>query len=433
MQAYLAHLRAHIRAGEAYPHGPKVDVPGRYKFNRILETMTKHKESIHGGGVVGRGTYKCIFDNDPVFECVDADKKNPVRADEVQVLLPVHELDGERDAYHLILNSRGKGPPFTPAFIQKAMVIITPHTFVCETQPKFPDIHTDGQLQPNCKMEESIIEMAKDTGMALAILPRGAPISNHMATAGPAILDIMYTLWRFSRNGIVHGDIKKLNVLVIKNRGAVIDFGFTTTRTRLVRWTTTSSDEPGIDTMHDVEYAVWPKILSAWLGADTVTKAAFTRSQTRAVLNAIDKTGFMQVLFSVHRAHNSSWRRVWDSVKTPDEYPIGKLPSDEWDPLSQRTFKTWPEMYAVVYTFLGSPENRPASMTLDYWHKTDNQPQPKRSAQFAWFSPSTWFSSKRTAIEPQTTDSVAPGPHSIPLHGPVGPTHIPMSKKTTPS
>jgi hypothetical protein len=407
MKAYLSHLRRHIRGGE-HVHGI-VDVPGRHKYNNLF-----NKVHIKGGGYVGSGSYKCVFDDEPVFPCLD-NTPNPVHAGQVQVLLPKSEVDEELKAYTYMTTSQDGGIPLPKQTINKLMVVVTPTTFVCKTRPNFPSI---------CNMR---VKSGAKNELHMAILPKGLPMSKRLMRDAPYLLDTMYTLWRLSKNNVFHGDVKIDNMVCLHDRGALIDFGFTFPYRPLLKFPR-SGDADQYETlciMESTPYEFWPVALSAMLQYNrTHPSTPIIGAVARQVLQSIDKHGFIKnIHFYMLRTNNSTAQInramdiLWRGVKSDVPYGgfveeailkhprwlgalLGQGKEKKWDDVPQETrtemhvqfqsfvtendplwklsFKSWPEMYKVVHDFFRNPTTRPPTLTTEYWTSVHTSSKPTK-------------------------------------------------------
>lgn len=359
MQKYLAAWQNEILENEKH-YG--VDVPSRHRFNTYLK----------GGKYVGHGANKCVLDDETPVACTDQ-QHNPVKPGEVQVVLPLQEVEFERTITTMLLTSQDGGIPFSPELLAQTSILIQPSTFVCKVASEFPEQkNSKGEIMKNCGLE-----WEPEEEMRLAILPKAEPFNSSDPNT---TLDIIFILWLFNLNNMFHGDIKDPNLMTLGDRGVVIDVGFANTWQKFERYPDITKDTflEKLNIMEKHPYPYWPLALHACLYS---FKTGVKVKNARAVFDAVDKHAFV-VNFLMNFLMNQPLEvgiEIWDAVKTQEEYdvmwPPGHPKQVAYDMFPKRTFKSWQEIYKIIFSYL-KPSNRPAELSMDYWSQISSQKKP---------------------------------------------------------
>ena len=375
MDLYITNLRKSILEEER--RHEYHNVPGRVAHNRLLQ----------GGKYIHNGTYKCVLDAEDPIPCLDG-KKNVVHDDQVQVILPESEIRIEKTITNMLLVSQDNGVPFSQQFLEESTILIHNNTFQCRVKATYPTQRDkNGNLVHGCKMNKS----PPESGLKLVLVPRADPMPERPT---PPLLDVLYTLWRFNLNNMSHSDVKVDNTLVSKEKGVVIDVGFAMPWDLFQKWPNYAhvylkgEDKDhknpetrfwiNMNTMASVWYGYWPRCLRVCLIARKYPNrfGAISSETLRDVFDSIDKHGF--VADFVRLLDLDTQASVWAQVKHKDQFynlPWKKIPSmdknSKWDPLRTRKFKSWHEIYKVVYAYLKHPSSRPTNLSMSYWSGQD--------------------------------------------------------------
>ena len=348
--------------------------------NFVLKGGSQSKRSaiLNGGMFLAKGSYKCVLDHQEPIPCINK-KLNPVREDEVQVILPKSEFEIEQIIYNM-LGSPQEGflsppIPLSRSFLNASTLLINDQTFKCKIGKKYPSqMDKNMNIVKECKMP---IDKKPQT-LYVCILPKAERLTDPIM-----YLDIAYTLSRFRSNNMSHADVKNPNMVSLRNRGALIDVGLSIPFSAFERFPNIPKKpfKESLKLISGVSYLYWPKCMKVMFDNIFLKNIRISREEKWDVFQSIDKHGFIVdcIFYDMILDPNTFWK----SVKTNETYSFDDEESDDanknqqnvkpyHDPLPFNKFKSWDVIYEQLYLRLGSPMNRPPSMISSFWDKTTN-------------------------------------------------------------
>lgn len=426
LRKYLDNRKQAILGGEKV-HSCR-NGPARHLFNRTVRAL-------RGGAYLGNGTMKCVVTHDTKTPCEDSSKNLVAGPDTVKVLLPKYELVSEiKSSAQLTTPQPGHdgtmGRALDPAFVAKTFNILTKDTPACQSGFRYT---------PECVAHNNDWRH-ESTFMAAAVLPKAinfvrADQHGREKWVDPGVfveyaLDVAHTLWRMSLNNLFHGDVKSDNLMIQRDRGVLIDLGWTTPYHILHKYGSVSGRMADGQTFVETPYRYWPVAIRAVLNnleahADNremeehveysrAIAAKATADEAADVFRSVDKHGFAVTMIELARARLSAYARdnglasPWDLFKTPSgkygdwfhldsagRFPVyvrdyagaqlagfttitGTLHGHDShgnyrvDPEPDRTFAAWPHIYKTMLdVFQSDATRRPATLTANYWDEVD--------------------------------------------------------------
>jgi serine/threonine protein kinase len=306
------------------------------------------RKKLKGGAYVGNGSFKCVVDASDDLPCRDRLGMVLEPANFVKILLPKDEYEAEKDIKEDMYEI------FTPK-VASSMFLFMSDSFCNYKEHQFPDLKVGDKVLKFCNTKN------EDTYLQLVVTycERGQSFASYGENNQVDVakfdfvwfMDVAHALYKLSLNKYMHADAKPLNMVVSRNMGKLIDFGFLRSYEHLDMF-----DYYELERKKHYEY--WPLVF-ANLVRDKVDTPKITSQEARTeVFESVDKHGLaVCLLFDCY-----NWpKRTPDWLLFKDlDAPLRLYTCDTVKPTSQNTrfdpfydtpFYSWPRILANLRQF----------------------------------------------------------------------------------
>ena len=174
-------------------------------------SKTKRHIMLKGGESVGRGNDKCAYDHTETIMCRTKTKlkRVPIKRDRVALVMSNQVYKVERASARMITKRIPKG-------------IATQVCILLDTKLACSDTIAPAScmLHDHQEQEKEEPQLGRPVKLVTATAPRGVARYKfkNIQDFGYALINVVYALWVFKSHGLVHGDIKLENMVLVEDQ-----------------------------------------------------------------------------------------------------------------------------------------------------------------------------------------------------------------------
>lgn len=367
---YLNDVKQFIKLGEKRKRCRNLGT--RRRFNNLVIKL-------QGGKMLGQGWAKFALDDEIRIPCIDG-QDNPVGSDMIQLILSENTYEKELNKIELLQEPQppisdtiegftNPGFPLTEELCEQGLGSVNRNMFVCPIQLPIEGV-------------DDIREFGRTGTSMMVVMPRGVHILDSIVPGddtsrikrnlGYVLLDLLYMLWRFDLNYMVHYDTRYINTLVQNRRGVLIDLEKTTSYAKVIGFVKNGRGYS--------ENAIYRRGISAELFCLARLPTEEKESIPELIFEIVgeaNRSAYIQIASEVMSNHIPVWSSGLenDLFFTEEKYTNELLSAQTWRishlvDTNLRKRKSWEEIYKNIRNIF-QLHDAPPELTLEYWNSVN--------------------------------------------------------------
>lgn len=249
------------------------------------------RKKLKGGAYVGNGSFKCVVDAQDDLPCRGRLGMVLEPANFVKILLPMDEYEAEKDIKEDLYEV------FTPE-VASSMFLFMSNSFCFYKEHQFPDLKVGDKVLKFCNTRNESTYLK----LVVTYCERGQSFASYGDNNQVNVakfdflwfMDIAHALYKLALNKYMHADVKLLNMVVSRNMGKLIDFGFLRSYEYLDTF-----DYFELERKSHYEY--WPLVFANLVRDKVDTSKIASNEQRIEVFESVDKHGLaVSLLFDCY-------------------------------------------------------------------------------------------------------------------------------------